>query len=220
MKRGLVPILVVVVVLVIGGGVVCLRCSSPEVATQSGGALDTSPDVSEPNGSGAPVERPAKWAQPVKLPGCPNLHKVSDDLYRGAQPTAEGMRQLRELGIKTIVDLRSLHSDRDEMGDLQFNYEQIAMKAWHAEDEDVVRFLKIVSDRSNAPFFVHCEHGADRTGTVCAVYRIAVQGWSKEEALKEMRDGGYGFHGVWRNLVRYINNLDIAEMKRRAGLQY
>ena len=219
MKRALVPIVVIAVVLVIGGGVVCQCCSSPEVTTQHGQALDTSSDVLESDSTGAPAERPAEWAQPVELPGCPNLHKVSDDLYRGAQPTAEGMQGLKELGIKTIINLRSLHSDRDEMGDLQFNYEHINMKVWHGEDEDVVRFLEIVGDKSNAPFFVHCQHGADRTGTTCAVYRIAVQGWSKEEALKEMRDGGYGFHGVWRNLVRYINNLDINEMTRRAGLQ-
>jgi len=218
MVRRLVPIVVIAVVLLIGGRVVCLRYSSPDVETQSGRALDTSPAVSEPDGNGAPAERSVKWAQPVELPGCPNLHKVSEDLYRGAQPTAEGMRHLKELGIKTIVNLRSFNSDRDEMGDLQFNYEHIDVKAWHAEDEDVVRFLKIVSDRSNSPFFVHCEHGADRTGMMCAVYRIAVQDWSEEEALKEMRDGGYGFHGVWQNLVRYINNLDIDEMKRRAAL--
>ena len=218
MKRKHIPIVVIAVLVVLGGGAVCLRCSSPEPAIEDRPDLGTGPGAPEPDGPTATAERPEKWAQPLELPGCPNLHKVSDDLYRGAQPTAEGMKQLKELGVRTIVNLRSFHSDRDEMGDLQFNYEHISMKAWHAEDEDIVRFLKIVSDEGNAPVFVHCEHGADRTGTMCAVYRIAVQGWSREDALEEMRDGGYGFHGVWRNLVRYIHKLDIAEMKRRAGL--
>ena len=58
----------------------------------------------------------SEWARPVSLSGVPNLHKVSDDLYRGAQPTAEGVENLRKMGIKTIVNLRRLHSDRDELG--------------------------------------------------------------------------------------------------------
>ena len=52
------------------------------------------------------IDAQAKWAERIELPGLPNLHKVSDDLYRGAQPTAEGMRQLKKIGIKTVVNLR------------------------------------------------------------------------------------------------------------------
>ena len=35
----------------------------------------------------------------ANLPGVPNFHKVSEDLYRGAQPTQEGFRELVKLGI-------------------------------------------------------------------------------------------------------------------------
>ena len=67
--------------------------------------------------------RPAHWAQPVALKGVPNLHKVSDRLYRSAQPTAEGMKNLKGMGIETIVSLRSFHSDRDEIGYTGLAYE-------------------------------------------------------------------------------------------------
>jgi hypothetical protein len=53
---------------------------------------------------------------------------------------------------------------------------------------------------------------------MCALYRIAVQGWSKEAAIEEMVRGGYGFHGVWENLKEYVAELDIEDIKRRAGL--
>jgi hypothetical protein len=79
------------------------------------------------------VPRPEKWATPLKLPGLPNLHKVSDDLYRGAQPTADGMRELKKLGVKTVVNLRTARSDKDELGDTGLAYEEIPMTAWHAE---------------------------------------------------------------------------------------
>ena len=160
-----------------------------------------------------------KWAQQLEAPGVENLHKVSDFLYRGAQPTEEGMKQLKEIGIKTIVNLRSFHSDRGEIGDTGLSYEHIFMKTWHAEDKEVALFLKIVTDPNRTPAFVHCQRGADRTGTMCAIYRVAVQGWSKDEAIKEMTKGGFGFYTGWNNLINYICELDIDNIKRNAGLR-
>ncbi len=159
-----------------------------------------------------------KWAEPLELPGLPNLHKVSENLYRGAQPTAEGMKQLEKMGIKTVVNLRSGHSDRDEIKDTGLSYEHINMTTWNPKTEDVVRFLQIVTDSSRTPVFVHCKHGADRTGTVCAIYRIVLEGWSKDEAIEEMTKGGFEFHSIWNNLVDYIRESDIKEMTHSAGL--
>ena len=156
------------------------------------------------------------WAQPLELPGLPNLHRVSDQLYRGAQPTAEGMRELQRLGIKTVVNLRSFHSDRDEIGNTSLAYEHIYVKAWHPEEKEIVRFLQIVMDKERMPVFVHCRHGADRTGMMCALYRIVVQNWTKQEAIEEMSTGGFGFHSVWNDLIEYIRQLDVDKIKHRA----
>lgn len=170
--------------------------------------------------SGAPVvPRPATWAQPVEAKGVPNLHKVSDNLYRSAQPTAEGMQTLKAMGIETIVNLRSFHSDRGEIGETGLGYEHIYVKAWHPDEKEVIRFLQIVTNNKRTPALVHCMHGADRTGAMCAIYRVAVQGWSKEEAVREMADGGFGFHEAWKNLVPWINSLDIDAIKEKAGLK-
>jgi tyrosine-protein phosphatase SIW14 len=160
-----------------------------------------------------------KWAERIELPGLPNLHKVSDDLYRGAQPTAEGMKQLKKLGIKTVVNLRSLHSDHNAIKDTELAYEHINMTTWNTEDKDVIRFLQIVTDSNRTPVFVHCQHGADRTGTMCAIYRITIQGWSKNEAVEEMTKGGFGFHSIWQNLPDYVHKLDVEEIKHSAGLK-
>jgi protein tyrosine/serine phosphatase len=162
--------------------------------------------------------RPETWAKPLSVAGLPNLHKVSDNLYRSAQPTEEGFQNLSSLGIKTVVSLRELHSDKKLLGKTDIACESIRMNAWHAEEEDVVRFLRIVNDPARTPMLVHCEHGADRTGMMCAFYRIAVQGWSKEDALREMTDGGFGFHEVWQNLLRYIDAVDIERVKMKAGI--
>jgi len=164
------------------------------------------------------ANRPKTWAQPVKLAGVSNLYRVSDALYRGDQPSHLGMENLKKLDIKTILNLRSFHSDRDEIGKTGLACEHIPMKAWHPEEEDMVRFLKIVTDPQRAPVLVHCQHGSDRTGTMIAVFRIAVQGWSKVEAMQEMTEGGFGFHQTWSNLPKWIQKLNIDRLKRQAGI--
>ena len=167
-----------------------------------------------------PSSRPADWAQPLTAPGLSNFNKVSDALYRGAKPEAEGFTSLKKLGVKTVVNLETFHSDRERLEESKSGlaYEHIFMKAWHAEDEDIVRFLKIVTDRSKTPVFIHCYHGSDRTGTMCAVYRIFVQGWSREDAVKELKEGGYGFHVIWKNLEEYLLHLDVEKIRKDAGL--
>jgi|GEM_PF-253562 len=157
------------------------------------------------------------WAKPIELPGLPNLHKVSYDLYRGAQPSAEGLRQLKKLGVKTVVNLRLFHSDSNKIKDTGFGYQRIPMAAWHPEDKEVISFLKIVTDPNCTPVFVHCQRGAHRTGLMCAVYRIAVQSWSKADAIDEMTNGSFGFYPGWPNLIDYINKLNIEDIKRRVG---
>ncbi len=158
----------------------------------------------------------SRWAEPLTCPGLPNLHKVSDDLYRGAQPTAEGIKQLQAMGIKTVINLRSSDTDRDLLDATGPTGEHIPMVAWHAGDDDVVRFLQIVTDESRLPAFVHCRRGADRTGLMVAVYRIVMQGWDKEQALAEMTQGGFRFYSGWQNLVRYIEDLDVDAIRQRA----
>jgi protein tyrosine phosphatase (PTP) superfamily phosphohydrolase (DUF442 family) len=129
------------------------------------------------------------------------------------------MKNLKMMGIETVVNLRSFHSDRDEIGDTGLGYEHIYMKAWHPEEEEIVRFLQIVTNPKRTPVLVHCLHGADRTGTMSAVYRIAIQGWTKDEAIEEMAEGGFGFHGIFKNLLSWIEELDIEKIKNEAGIR-
>ena len=162
--------------------------------------------------------RPAKWGKPMKLEGVPNLHQIGEGVYRGAQPTREGMHALHKMGVKTIVNLRAFHSDRDEIGSTPLAYVHITMTPLHIEDEDVVRFLKTVQDKGRRPVFVHCQHGADRTGVMCAAYRIAVQRWDKEDAIREMVHGGYGHHTIFGNLPKFLREADFERIRKAARL--
>jgi protein tyrosine/serine phosphatase len=161
--------------------------------------------------------RDTNWAVKVEQAGLPNLHRVTTNLYRSAQPTAEGLKAAEKLGIKTVINLRAFHSDKDEVESTTLKTERIRFNTWHAEDEDVVRFLQLVSNTNNGPFLIHCQHGADRTGTMIAIYRMAVEGWKKQDAIKEMTDGGFGYHTMWKNLIQYLNELDVEALKKKVG---
>jgi protein tyrosine/serine phosphatase len=158
------------------------------------------------------------WAEAIERPGLPNLHRVTKTLYRGGQPTAEGIRELSALGVKRIVNLRAAHSDKDLLEGTGIDCVRVHCNAWHPEDEDVVAFLKALSDEAKGPFFVHCKHGADRTGMMIAVYRVVHEGWSKAEAIEEMTGEGFGHHEVWSGLVEYVRDFDVDAIRREAGL--
>ena len=163
--------------------------------------------------------RPAAWAQPIDKPGLPNLHRITDTIYRGAQPDDDGFAQLKDMGIKTVINLRTMHSDRNQCQQHGLDYVHITVQAWEGEDDEVIDFLKVVGDPSRHPVFFHCQHGADRTGMMAAVYRIAVQGWPKRDAIREMTEGGYGYHTMWQNLIDYLQELDVEQMAEQAGLR-
>ncbi len=159
-----------------------------------------------------------RWAQPLQAPGLPNLYKVSDNLYRGARPTADGIQELRKLGIKTVVNLEESNGEQTTMTGAGLAYEHIPMTAFSVKDDEVVHFLRTIGDPNRGPLFVHCHRGADRTGLVCAVYRIAVQGWTKDDALAEMTQGGFRFNHGYQNVVNYIRDVDLSQLQQRAGL--
>lgn len=162
----------------------------------------------------AELNRPPEWAVPIQLMGVGNLHKVDDTLYRSEQPTKQGMKNLEKMGIQTIINLRALHSDKGGIKGTKLLNKELSVKTWHIEDEDVIHVLKIIRKKENGPFLIHCQHGADRTGVMSAMYRIVEQGWSKDETMREMIEGGYGFHPIWLNIIHYIKNVDIEKIKR------
>jgi len=133
-------------------------------------------------------------AAPGNLPGLENFAPVCDGVWRGAQPTEEGFRTLKAMGIKTIVNFRSAHDDTDLIKGLGFSYVSLPCVAISPDEDAIAGFLKIATDPACKPVFVHCQHGADRTGLAVAAYRMAVQDWPAEKAKRELPR--FNFHGM------------------------
>ncbi len=160
------------------------------------------------------AERPAEWAQPISLSGAPNLHRIAPDLYRSAQPSAIGMHNLETLGIRTVISFRNNHDDTALLSGTPLRVIQVPINTWDIRDEQVVATLQALKHTENGLFLLHCQHGADRTGLMSAMYRIVVQSWGKEQALEELTAGGFGYHAMWTNIPHYIKNVDIEQIRR------
>lgn len=160
------------------------------------------------------VDRDAEIALPSR--DLPNFGRVSPTLYRGAQPTAEGFRRLEKMGVKTIIDLRAFHNDEALVAGTHLRVVRIACNPLAMREKDVIAFLKVVNDPAIAPVFVHCEFGADRTGMMVAAYRMAMQGWSNEQAAEELP--AYGFHEALGGIRAYVARTDGEHLRQAAGV--
>jgi protein tyrosine/serine phosphatase len=161
----------------------------------------------------AAVSRPTRWAEPIALEGVPNLHRISPTLFRSEQPTALGMKNLEKLGIRTVINLRYFNDDEDEVKGTSLRTEHTKILTWRIGDQHVIEVMKMLKDSQNGPFLIHCQHGADRTGLMTAMYRILEQGWSPADALQELTDGGFGYHSMWKNIVNYVRSVDVEKLK-------
>jgi protein tyrosine/serine phosphatase len=56
----------------------------------------------------------------------------------------------------------------------------------------IEEFLALMDDPANYPVLIHCKAGLHRTGCMVAVYRMEYQGWSPQEALRELKANGFG----------------------------
>ncbi|MFZ6873560.1 dual specificity protein phosphatase family protein [Undibacterium sp. Di27W] len=164
------------------------------------------------NTASAQDARPAEWATPVAE--AKNLYRVNQDFYRSAQLESKDAALLKSLGIKTIVSLRSFHSDDSLFKDSGIKLQRIGINTWSINDLNVITALRAIkAAEKEGPVLLHCMHGADRTGLVTAMYRILYQTWTKEQALEELMKGGYGYHSMWKNIPEYLNKVDIEKIR-------
>jgi tyrosine-protein phosphatase SIW14 len=140
--------------------------------------------------------------------GIKHAAKVAPGIYRGAQPTSQDLVTLRDRGFRTVLNLRSSHSERRQVEALGMKAVEIPMRAdltcAPPSQAQVFRFLDTILDPANQPVFIHCAHGCDRTGAMAAIYRMEVEGWTPAEALEEMR--AFGCSESYQDLIRYIGD--------------
>lgn len=144
-----------------------------------------------------------------------NFDVVTPWFYRGGQPGKDGLLALADLGIKTIVCLRwsnkMIASERAAVEQLGMNFVSIPLNYWTMPSpRHLDEFFELIQDPATRPVFLHCFHGADRTGLMVAMYRITHENWDFGRAYAEMK--ARGFHRfrirnfkwvLWRYAARH-----------------
>lgn len=145
-----------------------------------------------------------------------NFHAVDSKLYRSGQPSKSGFASLHAFGISNDFDLRLWHDDAALLEGSGIKHFRFPLNASKVTYEDLVHIVATIQSQ-NTKSLVHCYHGSDRTGVIVAAYRIS-NGWSKEKAVDEFVNGGYGYHEFWfPNLQKLLESID--EKKFRADVK-
>ncbi|MEQ6328234.1 dual specificity protein phosphatase family protein [Pseudomonas sp. B11D7D] len=155
--------------------------------------------------------RPQSWAK--SLDKRLNLYRIQPNLYRSALPDSEAQPMLKELGITTVINFYQ-RSDSAWLHDPTVRQIHLPFHTDRVDDTDVIAALRSIRQSQElGSVLIHCKHGQNRTGLIAALYRIVYQGWSKEQALAEMRGGGFGGEPRLGDAERYLQQVDIEQLK-------
>jgi protein tyrosine/serine phosphatase len=148
--------------------------------------------------------------------GIKNFGQVNDHLYRGAEPDSIAIKNLQNLGVKTIIDLRTPHElwkrEPEKAADAGMTYTNVPLNGiGRPTDEQVDHILDLI-EASPGPVFVHCEYGCDRTGTIIACYRIRHDRWPLSVAVAEAET--YGLSPLERGMRNYIAAFAASDAKK------
>ena len=136
-----------------------------------------------------------------------NFGEINPAYFRGAQPEGGQYSSLASFGIKTVIDLQ-----KDFNADEQRLVEAAGMKFVRIPmttrvpptTEQIDSFLRLVNDPANQPVYVHCAGGKHRTGVMTAVYRMTQNGWTSDQAFKEMKSYKFGMDFLHPEFKRFV----------------
>jgi protein tyrosine/serine phosphatase len=121
-----------------------------------------------------------------------NRHRVSEHLWRSAQPTPSDLHYMKQKGLRSVVCVRggrafgSWPLEKEACQRLQLNLHKVAIRARQAPcKRDLLALIDLLSSLSY-PVLIHCKSGADRTGFVTAVYLLSVEHRPVDEALGQL----------------------------------
>jgi protein tyrosine phosphatase (PTP) superfamily phosphohydrolase (DUF442 family) len=122
------------------------------------------------------------------VPTVRHLIAVDDRVWRGAEPNADGFRELAAHGVVTVVDLRpGTPSRRDDVlvRSLGMEVVHIPVIDGRTPAASQVRSFEELVRRSRGRVFLHCGEGVGRAGTMAAAYKVTTGQTDARTAVRE-----------------------------------
>lgn len=168
------------------------------------------------------------------------LRPITDGrVYRSGCLTADGFREfIVKNKIKTVINLMEenpdpvLHANRfsrsetkestlcKELGvTFKFLYVELLPEdqTGKVKPKAIDEFFQIMDYEKAYPVLLHCKAGLHRTGVLSAVYRMEYEGWSREDAMRELRSHGFG-HFIANKSNPYIAQYVLPYQPRSKSL--
>jgi len=123
-------------------------------------------------------------------------------LYRSARMTLPGLkRAVHDYGIRCVISLRDAdaaeRAEEDYCRKEEINFYRLPPRSWDTNwgpadaEVNVRQFRAILDDPDNYPILIHCFAGIHRTGAYVAIYHMERDRWSNDEAIADLKAGGY-----------------------------
>lgn len=159
--------------------------------------------------------RPSHWGKSINYHH--NFYEISPVVYRSEQPASSLIPDLKQNHIDVVINLRSRNEDAEILKNQNLELIHIPINTWAMNREDLLAIMKVIktAQENSRKVLIHCYHGSDRTGASIAMYRIIFENWSIEDALNEMKHGGYGFHPIWINIEKIFSAENIKWIRQQ-----
>jgi len=138
-------------------------------------------------------------------PLLPNLLKITDQMYCGAEPSSEdAFARLATYGIKTLVSVDGARPDIEQARRHGLRYVHIPI-GYDGIDEHAQLSLARLVREGGGPFYVHCHHGRHRGPTAAAIACIAGGEMDHRAAVRILNRAGTStdYAGLWRSVETY-----------------
>lgn len=122
----------------------------------------------------------------------PNRHKVADGMWRSAQPLPHHIAKLSRQGVRTIVNLRGVHTssayriEREACRAHDIDMIDFEVRSRAAPTHDELRRIRDLFKEMTYPAVMHCKSGADRVGLMSVLFLHFVHDMPIEEARKHL----------------------------------
>ena len=139
-----------------------------------------------------------------------SFKKIGDGLFIGPQPTEQDLREAKQQGIQTVIDMRmpgeTASPNADLVGNNGLDYVNVPVNKT-ALSEPQIDDLEQAMQRTQGPHLLHCATGT-RAAMLLALSRAKHNGWTAERTFDEAQGMGFDLKGSpdFASFVRQVTS--------------